>query len=134
MAPTDWFVALAAMQPERGLEQCVISTNGNPSDAVMRLTNAVIASGIDINHHGNFDSAGIGICCRLQKLGCKPWRISSGDYLSALRFAKKKELQLPTDTTRCGLTPWDDALEAHFNEQRLVAHEELLMDELFRGL
>jgi len=125
---------LAEYAAERGLEQCVISTNGNPSGAVMRLINALLETGIDINHHGDFDSAGIGICRRLQKLGCTPWRMSSSDYLWALRFAEQKGLQLPTDVTACGVTPWDVGLEAVFDERRLVVHEELLMGELFEGL
>ncbi len=115
---------------ERKIQRCVISTNGNPSTAVMKLVRAMLAVGIEVRHHNDFDVAGVGICRRLAEQGCTPWRMGSGDYDEAVSNASIAGLELPVEKAMCGATPWDPQLQFQINKVKSVVHEELLLDSL----
>lgn len=119
---------------ERGLEQAIICTNGNPTGSLLTLVNSLLTQEIALYYHGDFDSAGLAICKRMMELGCTPWKMAARDYLDALRKADKLGLQLPQDKIPCGKTPWDPTLERYMLSRKLVVHEELLIDELFAVL
>ncbi len=116
---------------ERKIQRCVISTNGNPSTAVMRLVRAMLAAGIEVRHHNDFDVAGVGICRRLAEQGCTPWRMGSRDYDEAVSNASSAGLELPVEKAQCGVTQWDPQLQFQINKVKAVVHEELLLDSLF---
>lgn len=115
---------------ERQVQHCVIATNGNPSNAVMRLVLALLEQGVEVRQHADFDAAGIGICRRLAERGCKPWRMNAQDYQGALRTASNAGLDLPRNDTHCAETPWEPQLQIAMNTHSLVVHEELIVDEL----
>ncbi len=115
---------------ERDTPFAVIATNGNPATAVMRLVSALLAHGVTVRHHGDFDVAGIAICRRLHALGCKPWRMGAADYNAALNYAADQGIELPTDGAACGDTPWDPMLRERFDTVRRQVHEELLIEFL----
>lgn len=119
---------------ERGLQQAIISTNGNPTASLLVLVQSLIAQGSSLHYHGDFDSAGLAICKRMMELGCTPWKMATRDYLDALRKANSLSVQLPTDNTLCGETPWDHELQRHMRSRKLVVHEEFLIEELFAHL
>ena len=115
---------------ERGLECCVVATNGNPTTAVTTLLEQLRTSGAAVWYHGDFDAAGIGICDRMHDSGCRPWMMDASDYRQAVRSAECNGVRLDRDTKDCGATPWDPALKVAFNEARLMVHEEFVLDEV----
>ena len=115
---------------ERGLDCCTVATNGNPTTAVIELLAQLRASGARLWYHGDFDAAGIAICRRMHDLGCRPWMMDAQDYQDAIGRAERGSVRLDRDTAGCGPTPWDPALEKVFDAQRLVVHEEFVLDEV----
>lgn len=119
---------------ERGLRQAMVTTNGNPSSTVVSLLQAAIDQGITVYYHGDFDSAGIAICRRMMALGAEPWHMNAGDYAAAIHKARDANVLLPSDSTACGDTPWDPALQTQMQSHRSVVHEEFLIDEILQQL
>jgi len=111
----------------------VISTNGQPSSAVLLLLAQLKESGAALYYHGDFDTPGLAICARMTTLGLKPWRMNAGDYTKALDAAEAEETQLPLDTLEPGPTPWDPALRDLFDRERRVVHEERLLPSLIEA-
>ena len=118
---------------ERRLECCVVAANGNPSTAVTTLLDQMRRSGASVWYHGDFDAAGIAICRRMHDSGCWPWMMSASDYREAIQSAERNGVRLDEDSKVCGPTPWDPRLEAAFNDQRLIIHEEFVLDEVLSG-
>lgn len=108
----------------------VISTNGQPSSAVLLLLDQLIESGAALYYHGDFDTPGLAICARMATLGLTPWRMNAGDYREALDAADAEGTQLPLDLIEPGPTPWDPALRDLFDRERRVVHEERLLPSL----
>lgn len=52
------------------------------------------------------------------------------DYRDAVTRAELDGVRLERDTKGCGPTPWDPMLEEVFDAQRLIVHEEYLLDEV----
>ena len=115
---------------ERGLRCCVVATNGNPTTAVITLLQQMLESRARLWYHGDFDAAGITICRRMHDFGCRPWMMDASDYRNAIRAAAENSVSLETESKKCGPTPWDPALEAVFDAQRLVVHEEFVLDDV----
>ena len=113
---------------ERSLPACVISSNGNPTTAVTTLVQQLSDSEASIWYHGDFDSYGLSICRRIHDFGCTPWMMDAEDYADAIRLAKERGVQLEADAHDCGPTPWDPVLQAEFAKQRLIVHEEFILD------
>ena len=118
---------------ERDLECCVVATNGNPTTAVTTLVRQLRESGARLWFHGDFDVAGIAICRRMRDLGCRPWMMDAQEYLDAVSRAERDGVRLDPDARGCGPTPWDPRLEAVFGPERLVVHEEFVLDEVLSG-
>ena len=118
---------------ERHLERCVVATNGNPSTAVTALLDQMRDSGASLWYHGDFDPAGIAICGRMHDSGCQPWMMDESDYRHAVRSAERDRVRLDRAVKDCGPTPWDPQLEAAFNEERLIVHEEFILDHVLRA-
>lgn len=110
----------------------VIATNGNPSTAVTTLVDYLVWSGAEVRYHGDFDAAGLAICRRMFERRCTPWRMTTHDYLAAVRRAADGGVRLDRDDRPCGDTPWDPELAKAFNADRLVVHEEFVLRDLFR--
>ena len=118
---------------ERGLDGCVVATNGNPTTAVTTLVQQLRESGACLWYHGDFDAAGLAICRRMHDLGCRPWRMDATDYQEAVSRAERDGVQLDHDSKGCGPTPWNPALEELFGTRRLIVHEEFVLDRVFDG-
>ena len=115
---------------ERTLPGCMVAANGNPTTAVTTLLRQMQASGAAIRYHGDFDTAGIGICRRMHEFGCAPWMMDADDYNDAVRLAEVNGVRLERDTRHCGATPWDPNLQAAFECERFVIHEEFVFDSV----
>ena len=108
----------------------VVSTNGNPSTAVRLLLDQLLALGVELRYHGDFDAAGLSICRRMSEFGLRPWHMNVEDYGRAVASAHADGVDLPIDKDDPGPTPWDDGLRDTFRACRRVVHEERLLDEL----
>lgn len=108
----------------------VVATNGNPSGAVRLLLGQLLGSGANLRYHGDFDAAGLAIAARLHAVGLMAWRMTADDYLQALAQADAAGVELPTDESPVGPTPWDPPLATAFASHRLIVHEERLLPEL----
>lgn len=111
----------------------VISTNGQPSSAVLLLLAQLKESGARLYYHGDFDTPGLAICARMATLGLMPWRMNAGDYREALDAADAEGTQLPLDLMEPGPTSWDPALRDLFDRERRVVHEERLLPSLIEA-
>jgi uncharacterized protein (TIGR02679 family) len=112
------------------LTQPVVSANGNPSGAVRLLLSQLAAAGAELRYHGDFDAAGLAMCARMVASGLRPWRMEAADYLDAVAGARSDDVALPLDDSDAGPTPWDPALQAAFNAERRIVHEERLLPGL----
>lgn len=119
---------------ERGLDCCVVATNGNPTTAVTTLVQQLRESGARLWYHGDFDAAGLAICQRMHNLGCRPWKMDAKDYQEAVTRAERDGVRLDRDSKACGPTPWDPALEELFGTRRLIVHEEFVLDRVLEDL
>ncbi len=115
---------------QRQIARPVVATNGNPSGAVLLLLTRLLEAGARLRYHGDFDTAGLAICGRLQRLGLVPWRMDTTDYLAAVDTAMVDGIALPEDRRAVPETPWDPHLQKAFAAQHLVVHEERLLDSL----
>ena len=115
---------------ERGLACCTVAANGNPTTAVTTLVQQLRESGARLWYHGDFDAAGIAICRRMHDIGCHPWKMDAKDYQEAVGRAERDGVRLDCDSRGCGPTPWDSALEQAFGTQRLIVHEEFVLDRV----
>lgn len=113
---------------ERRVPSCVITSNGNPSTAVKTLLQQLRESGASIWYHGDFDASGIGICRRMHQDGATPWMMDASDYEDAIDRAEQVGIRLERDPGDCGATPWDPELQAAFIRNRLIIHEEFVLD------
>ena len=112
------------------IETSVLSTNGQPSSAVLLLLEQLRRSGAELRYHGDFDTAGLAICERMTRLGLVPWRMSARDYRAALAAADAAGARLPVDSRALGPTSWDPELRCAFAEERRIVHEERLLPGL----
>jgi uncharacterized protein (TIGR02679 family) len=108
----------------------VISLNGNPSGAARLLVGQLLECGAALRYHGDFDAAGLRICARMHRLGLRPYRMDRAAYEAALAEADDQGLRLPVDAHPAPPTPWDPGLQAAFDRDRRVVHEERLLDSL----
>lgn len=121
---------------QRQVDQAMVCTNGNPSTAVRLLIDQLLESGAVLRYSGDFDPAGLAICERMRRIGLRPWKMGSHDYLTALGVADRQGVSLPISERKAGPTPWDPALQRVFNSHRAVVHQERLLEVLLvtRGM
>ncbi|MFI0777301.1 TIGR02679 family protein [Streptomyces sp. NPDC021212] len=100
----------------------LVCTSGNPSHAAWILLERLIADGVDIVYHGDFDWPGIAIATRIYTIGAHPWRMHTSDYRAALRNPTTAD-RLPLAGTALP-TPWDPALSQAMQNADTVVHEE----------
>lgn len=108
----------------------VVCANGNPSATVQLLARQLVAGGVEVRYHGDFDAAGIAMCARMQSVGAMPWRMTAVDYADALAAADAQAVELPVDKHDAPPTPWDPELAVAFNRDRRIVHEERLLGAL----
>ncbi len=108
----------------------VVALNGHPSGATRLLVDQLLSCGAHLRYHGDFDTAGLGICGRMHGLGLRPWRMDTASYVTALADADADGVPLPTDPQPAPPTPWDPDLRAMFDRHRRVVHEERLIAQL----
>ncbi|MGW5215816.1 TIGR02679 family protein [Streptomyces sp. NPDC004051] len=115
-----------------GLPGVLVCGSGNPSAAGWELLRRLVASGANVAYHGDFDWPGVAIAERVIRLGARPWRMHSTDYLDALA-------ELPADrltplTGAPAPSPWDPRLEAMMAQRGLAVHEEAQLDRLLHDV
>lgn len=133
-AGTEVFVVenprLVEAAAQRKVDRAFVATNGNPSTAVRVLLDQLVACGARVRCHTDFDAAGLAICARLYAIGLEPWAMTAADYLAAVARAEVAPVTLPLDAASSPATPWDPALQAAFERERKIVHEERLIEEL----
>lgn len=78
-------VLIAAGQALSGACPPLVCTGGHPSDAVRLLLSSLHAAGGRIQHHGDYDGAGVQILRDLQaRYGAVPWRFDISSLAQAL--------------------------------------------------
>lgn len=112
------------------VERPMVSAGGSPSGAVQLLVRQLVDAGVTVRYHGDFDSAGLALCARMQAVGVQPWRMDTDDYLAALAHAEAQGIDLPVDGRGPGATPWDPTLQKVFDRERRIVHEERLLPDL----
>lgn len=122
--------SLVETAADAGYDFSLVCANGNPTAAVMELVAQLQASGARTRYHGDFDTSGIAICRRMSERGCKPWMMDADDYTKAVEQFRRQRVQLPHDPGSCGATPWSPQLEAQFDAEHAVIHEELVADQV----
>jgi uncharacterized protein (TIGR02679 family) len=117
---------LEAAAARYGGEHAVVCSSGMPATVVRRLLAEL--DGAVLRYHGDFDWPGIAIANRLQRLGCRPWRMTAVDYLAAVR---RDGVPLAGP----GVTPsWDVQLGTQMRRAGTAVHEEAVLAELLAGL
>lgn len=111
----------------------VVALNGNPSGAARLLVDQLLRCGATVRYHGDFDAAGLRICARMHRLGLVPWQMDLRSYEEALAAADAAGTRLPSDPHRSPATPWEVGLQAAFDRERRIVHEERLLTVLLGG-
>ncbi|HEY5178174.1 MAG TPA: TIGR02679 family protein [Dermatophilaceae bacterium] len=126
-------VLQAAARAGAGTPLCC--TSGNPATVALVALETMVAAGVDVMYHGDFDVEGVAIAGRLFSRGVKPWRFGAPDYISALESGPggAADFQLPL-AGPVGPTPWDTELAAVMDERGLAVHEEALLGVLLGDL
>lgn len=114
----------------RRLPAGVLCTNGNATTAPIEAVGALRAAGARLRYHGDIDVPGLAMSSRAADLGCEPFQMTAGAYLTALAAAAEDGVPLPHDPAPVPPTPWDPDLAVAFAAHRLVVHEERVMDEV----
>jgi uncharacterized protein (TIGR02679 family) len=108
----------------------LVCTDGMPSAAQQTLLAQLAAAGARLRYHGDFDWAGLVIGnFVMREFGAEPWRFGTADYLSATadhRIALRGDKPV--------VARWDDRLASAMSEQRVVVHEEGVVESLLIDL
>lgn len=123
-------VALAA---DRLGEECLplVCTGGQPGAATMLLLRALVAAGVRLAHHGDFDWGGIRIGNVLHaRLPLVPWRFDAETYA---RIADSMTSPQPLGGTPVAAS-WDPRLADAMRRAGRRIEEELVVDELLADL
>jgi uncharacterized protein (TIGR02679 family) len=109
----------------------LVCTNGQPRAAVMVLLRALVASGVQLRHHGDFDWYGIAIGNLLhRRLPIEPWQFDREAYLRAV-----KNHPHTAPLTGSPVAPsWDPGLECAMRKGGRQVEEELVASELLELL
>lgn len=127
--PDVWIVenpsvlAVALGRPECPPLVCV---SGWPNSAAMLLLRGLAEAGSTLHYHGDFDGEGLRIAAHVMaRTGAVPWRMSTGDYLTALSAD-------PTGPPVGRVTdaPWDPGLAEALRTHGTAVAEERVTDSL----
>jgi uncharacterized protein (TIGR02679 family) len=124
--------SIVAMALARFGTRCppVVCTSGWPNSAGILLLRGLSSAGCELRYHGDLDGEGIRIAANVvSRTGAVPWRMSTGDYLSALG----PDATGPT-VGRVTDAPWDAALAHHMRERDITVSEERVADLLMAEL
>ena len=66
----------------------------------------------------------------MREFGCTPWMMDARAYEHAIDLAARRHVRLERDAKGCGPTPWDSALQAAYEERRLMVHEEFVLEDV----
>lgn len=106
----------------------LLCTSGNPAAVALLAVDRLIAAGVEVRYHGDFDTSGVRIAARLFDRGARPWRFGADDYTLSLQGSG---LSL---TGAVPETPWSPGLEAAMRSHQVAVHEEALLDVLLADL
>lgn len=105
----------------------LVCIEGQPRTAARVLLGRLVAAGIRLVYHGDFDWAGIHIGNLMtRRHGAVPWRFSTADYRAA---RGGRPLEGPPVAAA-----WDAHLAEAMVEMRRAVHEEEVLDVLMRDL
>ena len=106
-------------------------TSGNPATVALAAMDALVAAGVSVRYHGDFDVEGVAIAGRLFARGVHPWRFGTEDYVRAVAASGASALALGGAV---GPTPWDTDLQVEMNATGVAVHEESLLGVLLGDL
>jgi uncharacterized protein (TIGR02679 family) len=135
-APQDvWVVenpSLLALALRRFGAACppMVCTAGWPNSAGALLLRRLTDAGARLHYHGDLDGEGVRIAAYLiARTGARPWRMSTSDYLAALR----RDPSGPP-VGRVTDAPWEDTLAPAMRERQTAVTEERVADVLLDEL
>jgi uncharacterized protein (TIGR02679 family) len=125
-------VVVAAAADELGARcQPLICVGGQPSAAVWRLLELLVAGGAQFDYHGDFDWGGVRIArAVLQRVNWRPWRYDHHAYEAAASATCPLTPLVGDPAT----TPWDPELASVMRQRNVRIEEELTLDILLRDL
>lgn len=110
----------------------LVSLEGRPSVAAMRLVAHLVSGGCQVRYHGDFDWPGLAIAAQVVQSGAVPWRMQAEDYLAAL--PSHPDLPpLPAPPSKAE-SPWDDGLAAAMRVHGRQVEEEHVVEVLLSDL
>ncbi|MEV0276388.1 TIGR02679 family protein [Streptomyces sp. NPDC050610] len=108
----------------------MVCTSGWPNSAAMLLLRHLAAADCHLHYHGDLDGEGLRIAAHiLAKTPAKPWRMTTADYLTALRSAERGP-----DPGRITEAPWDQELAGALREAGASVVEERVAEVLLGDL
>lgn len=114
----------------------LICTSGYPATAGWTLLRGLLAQGVRLRYHGDFDWPGMSIAAHMIAAGVAPWRLGAEDYHHAVNLAVSSATAADAVvlTGAAVATPWDPALAESMLDTGTVVHEEALIDLLLADL
>ncbi|NHD16209.1 MULTISPECIES: TIGR02679 family protein [unclassified Actinopolyspora] len=118
----------------------MICVSGWPNSAAIPLLRELAAHGVLARYHGDFDGEGLRITGHLvERVGVRPWRMTTADYLAALAGSGEGESRRGGPAAgSVPDTPWDPELAGAVREHGVSVPEErvaeTLLDELGRAV
>lgn len=107
----------------------LVCTRGQPTVAVLRLLDAVAATGVRMRYQGDFDWPGVGIANRvLARVPATPWHADAATYRAAAAGGGPPLTSRPVDPT------WDAGLGAAMRDLGVKVEQERLVDLLLPDL
>lgn len=123
---------LALAQRRLGTEAPpLVCVSGWPNSAAVALLRRLGEGGARVRYHGDFDGEGLRIAAHVMaRTGAVPWRMSTSDYLGALREAGT----VGPGPGRMSPAPWDAELSDLIGERGVAVPEEWMADLLVDDL
>lgn len=108
----------------------LVCTHGQPGAAVMVLLRSLVAAGVRLVHHGDFDWGGLRIGNVLRaRLPIAPWRFDAAAYERAVARTPGPPLRGPESTAS-----WDSHLAVAMHRVGRAVEEESVIDDLLADL
>lgn len=108
----------------------LVCTSGWPNSACILLLRRLAHPETLLRYHGDLDGEGVRIAAYVTaKTGATPWRMTTPDYLNALRHTP-----VGPPVGRVSEAPWDDGLAPAMRQHRIAVPEERVADSLLTEL